>query len=109
MRGMSKVTGDHEEIRRWAEARKGRPAVVSGTGTLRIDFPGYHGEDTLQEISWDEFSRIFDENSLAFVYQDRTASGRISRFGKFVDSDKVDEFLSGRAKRRTGTRRRKAA
>jgi len=76
--GAAKTTTDHDEIRRWVEARGGRPACVIGTGgrgdtgMLRIDFPGYSGEDTLQEIDWDEWLRAFDENDLAFLYQDRT-------------------------------------
>lgn len=36
----SKVTIHHDEIRRWAEARGGKPAVVKGTDILRINFPG---------------------------------------------------------------------
>ena len=52
--GSSKTTTDHEEIRRWVEARGGRPACVRGTGgrgdtgMLRIDFPGYSAGETLQ-------------------------------------------------------------
>jgi hypothetical protein len=40
----AKVTTDHETIRRWAEARGGRPRSVEGTGKkddpglLRFDF-----------------------------------------------------------------------
>lgn len=37
---------------------------------LRIDCGA--PEETLEEISWDEFFQIFDENELAFPYQDRT-------------------------------------
>jgi hypothetical protein len=86
----SEVTTDHETIRRWAEERGGRPATVKGTaeddepGILRIDFPGYTGEDTLEEISWEEFFDKFEEANLAFLYQDRTADGGVSRFHKFV-------------------------
>ena len=46
----SKVTFDHEEIRRWAEERNAKPACVRGTGKagdigmIRLDFPGYSGE-----------------------------------------------------------------
>ena len=62
----AKTTTDQEEIRRWVESRNGRPACVRGTGggvdvgVLRIDFPGYGGEETLQEISWDDFFRAFE-------------------------------------------------
>ncbi|KKK84543.1 hypothetical protein LCGC14_2782280, partial [marine sediment metagenome] len=52
---------------------------------LRIDFEP--PEDNLQEISWREFFKIFDENKLAFLYQDKTADGETSRFCKFVERD----------------------
>jgi hypothetical protein len=88
----SKRTTDHDVIRQWAEARKGHPATVKGTGrgepgVLRIDFPGYRGQQTLREISWDEFFQRFDEKELAFLYQDKTASGKPSRFCKLVSRD----------------------
>lgn len=111
----SKTTTDHEEIRRWAEERNGHPATVKrtakggGAGILRIDFPGYSGEESLKEISWDEFFEKFDDSNLAFIYQDKTASGRISRFGKFVNRDSVTKTKPSRGKQRTQTRGRKAA
>jgi hypothetical protein len=87
----SKRTTDHEKIRRWAEARNGRPARVQGTGEgddaglLRIDFPEDQDEDEgLEEITWEEFFEKFDEKRLAFLYQERTASGERSRFNKLV-------------------------
>lgn len=86
--GQSRTTTDHEEIRNWVEERGGKPATVKGTGNdvgvLRIDFPGYSGEDSLEEISWDEFFEKFEENDLAFLYQDETSSGKQSRFNKLV-------------------------
>ena len=81
-------TVDHDEIRTWAEDRGGRPSLVGSTrgaegeGVLRIDFG--MGEENLEEVSWDEFFRIFDENDLAFVYQDMTPEGEVSYFCKFV-------------------------
>lgn len=86
----SNTTTDHEEIRRWAEERGGKPACVKGTGSksdtgmIRIDFPGYSGGDSLQEIEWDEFFEKFDENGLALVYQEQTAGGQKSNFNKLV-------------------------
>ena len=49
-------------------------------GLLRIDFPGFSGKDSLEEISWDDFFKAFDENDLAFLYQD----DKDSKFNKFV-------------------------
>jgi hypothetical protein len=85
----SKTTTDHEEIRRWVEERDGSPAIVKGTekggsALLRIDYPGFSGEDRLEPIEWDEFFEIFDENDLAFLYQEKTEDGGVSRFSKFV-------------------------
>jgi len=87
-------TRDHDTIRSWVEKRGGVPSVVKGTakkkdggGILRIDFPGYSGEDSLQEISWEEFFQKFDESKLEFLYQEKTADGKESRFNKFVSSN----------------------
>jgi anaerobic selenocysteine-containing dehydrogenase len=92
MAGSSKQTTDHDEIRRWAEERGGKPTAVrdtkgdgEGIGVLRIDFPGYSGEDRLEEISWDEFFDTFEKKKLAFLYQDETAKGEESRFFKLVN------------------------
>lgn len=93
MSGQSKSTTDHDEIRRWAEERGGRPATVAATqssddpGILRIDFPGYTGEDTLKEISWEEWFDKFDEHRLALVYQETTADGERSNFNQIVSRD----------------------
>jgi ferritin-like metal-binding protein YciE len=86
----SNITTDREEIRQWVESRGGHPACVKGTGArgdtglLRIDYPGYSGGDTLEEISWDEFFQKFDEEKLAFLYQNETSDGKQSRFSKLV-------------------------
>src|SRR5947207_12710880 len=91
-RAQSKMTTDHEEIRQWAEARGAHPSVVKNTraknagsiGVLRLDFPGYSGEGSLEPISWDQFFETFDEHQLALVYQDKTAAGKASNFNKLV-------------------------
>jgi hypothetical protein len=84
---------EHEEIRRWAEERGAQPACVKGTGDerdvgmIRLDFPGYSGEESLQPISWDEWFEKFDESDLALLVQDKTASGQKSNFNKLVKRD----------------------
>lgn len=83
------TTTDHDVIRQWAEERGAKPARVTATkpdGILRFDFG--EPEAALEQISWDEFFRIFEENELALLHQDRTDDGRISRFSKFVDRDR---------------------
>ena len=91
MAGESKVTTDHGEIQSWVEQRGGKAARVRGTerksdaGLLRVDYPGYSGEDTLETITWEEFFEAFDEHELAFLYQEKTKDGKLSRFSKFID------------------------
>jgi len=79
------TTTNHDEIRKWVEERKGRPSLIKTSGkggVLRIDFG--EAEEEFEEISWDEFFKIFDESELAFLHQDETSAGKTSRFNKFV-------------------------
>jgi hypothetical protein len=83
----AKATIDHNEIRKWVEARGGRPAHVKRTGgrrgdpgVLRIDFPGFSGEETLEQIDWDQWFEWFDRDNLAFLFQNE----KKSRFSKLV-------------------------
>ncbi len=94
MAGAAKATTNHDEIRRWIESRGGKPACVKSTKgktgcLLRVDFPGYSGEDTLEELDWDTFFSVFDKNGLAFLHQDEK-DGQESRFNKFVSKDSAD-------------------
>lgn len=78
-------TTDHDEIRRWIEDRKGTPSRVRDSGDggiLRIDFGD--PEEALEPIDWEEFFQIFEKSDLAFLHQDKTADGQLSRFSKFV-------------------------
>ena len=87
----AKTTTDHGDIRKWIEARKGRPSVVEGTegkdgeGILRVDFQ--EKDDKLEEISWDGFFKTFEDRKLAFLHQDKTKDGSTSRFFKFVNRE----------------------
>jgi hypothetical protein len=84
---------DHEEIRRWAEERSAKPSCVRNTGgkgdigIIRLDFPGYSGEQSLKEISWDDWFQKFDEQGLALLHQETTADGQKSNFNKLVSRE----------------------
>ncbi len=97
-------TTDHDTIREWAEGRGGEPAAVKRTrggrgkgdpGIIRLDFPGYSGEGSLEHISWNDFFRKFDDNNLVFVYQDRTARGQQSNFNKLISAESVNTDAIG--------------
>ena len=89
MTNKSGTTTDHKVIEKWIEDRGGRPSVVKATedngkggGLLRIDFRD-HG-DKLDDIDWDEFFKVFEDNELAFLHQDETKDGDESRFNRFI-------------------------
>ncbi len=84
----AKQTTDHDTIRHWADARGGTPATVKATagaheaGILRIQFDD--AEEKLEGISWDAFFEKFEQNRLAFLYQDQLENGQKSRFFKLI-------------------------
>jgi competence ComEA-like helix-hairpin-helix protein len=86
-------TTDHETIQRWVEARGGKPAHVKrgssagDPGILRIDYPGFSGGQSLEPLDWDAWFDAFEDNKLAFLYQDE----QDSRFSKLVRRTGADE------------------
>jgi hypothetical protein len=90
MGSQTRTTTDRDEIRKWVEKHGGKPATVKGTesggeaGVLRIDFPGGAGGDRLEQISWDDWFAKFEDSGLAFLYQERKASGEDSTYFKLV-------------------------
>ena len=97
----SRMLTDHREIRRWAEERRARPAAVRSTlnddyiGMIRLDFPGYRGKDSLEEISWDEWFEDFDDRNLALVVHDEAADGELSNFHKLVRRETTEHYSEG--------------
>ena len=101
-RASARPLTEHDEIRRWAEERNAKPAHVTRTGgtddvgMIRLDFPGYSGSESLEEISWDEWFEKFDERNLALLVQDETARGQKSNFNKLVSRDTAADNNGGR-------------
>jgi hypothetical protein len=77
--------------------RGGFPATVKETakdgepGVLRIDYPGFSGEERLECISWEKFFAGFERNKLAFLYQEEVESGAQSRFSKLIDRESTEK------------------
>jgi len=98
----STTTTNHAQIRRWVEERGGHPARVKGTdvnggsGVLVIDYPGYSGTETLEAITWDAFFEGFEENKLAFLYQDEKKTDGQSRFSKLINRDSEEKSRAAR-------------
>ena len=104
------ATTDHDEIRRWAEARGAKPACVRKTGDrndvgiLRLDFPGYSGEQSLEPIEWDLWFEKFDEQGLALLHQETLANGQRSNFNKLVSRETAQASSRARAKQTLSTK-----
>ena len=96
MAGERYMTRDHATIREWVETRGGTPATVASThetddaGLIRLDFRGYSGGDSLEEIPWEEWFRKFDESSLVLLYQETTASGEQSSFHRLITRETAE-------------------
>src|SRR3569832_369929 len=105
-RSKSATLTDHDEIRRWAEERDAKPSCVRGTGDegdigiLRLDFPGYSGADSLEEIEWDDWLEKFDERGLALLVQETTAGGQQSNFNKLISRKGASGSGNGRGSSR---------
>jgi hypothetical protein len=101
---LTKTTTDHDEIKRWAEARGAVPSQVKGTGgsgepgILRFQFPGAPGanDSSLEEISWDEFFEKFDKSGLELLYEEETADGQRSNFNKLIYPESESKSSRGR-------------
>lgn len=94
LNGIGNVTTDHEKIKAWAEKRGGIPKIIDHPGALadeiglRIDFPGsrdnaFIDENIEREVSWEAFFGRFEEEGLAFIYEDRESDDPNSLY-KFV-------------------------
>ena len=93
----SEITTDHDVIRKWVEDRGGHPSVVrateakrptkskTGGGLLRVEFRDPN--DALEDVDWDGFFEVFEENKLAFLHYDKRKDGQISRFSRFLFRD----------------------
>lgn len=97
MAGERYLTREHDTIRQWAEERDATPSVVRQTGgegdagILRLDFPGYSGEGSLEEVSWESWFEKFDREGLALLYQETTSGGERSNFNKLISADTAEE------------------
>jgi hypothetical protein len=96
--GRSLVTRNHDVIRKWAEERGAAPATVPGTehgdriGVLRFIFTGgdQDGSDRLQEVSWEEWFKTFDERNLVMIFQEHLKNGNQSNFFRFDNPERED-------------------
>jgi hypothetical protein len=88
---MLRVTADVIELRRWAEARGGRPCRDPETGRLRVLFDG--DRCAAVHVGWEEFEPAFRAGGCVLVYDDAPGARR-----HFVGApDEAHAFLAGGA------------
>ncbi len=96
--GQTLVTRAPDVIRAWAEARGGQPMTtrIDENGrarTLRFRFPqGEEGgrNSRLQEISWEDWLRTFEERELVMMFQEHRRDGRDSNFFRMDNAHRED-------------------
>lgn len=87
-----RVTADHKEIRKWAEARGGQAAVIKNAvgaatpGEPRFKFAAEE-DRMLGAVAWEDFFREFDRRKLAMLYISHPESEDEDTFFRFVDRD----------------------
>ena len=92
---MKTRTTDHKVIRKWVALKKGTPAIIDhrvANGDkegIRINFPGHFDEALLSrkqlkdDVTWNEFFKIFEEEQLVFIYDDAAISQDPSDWYRF--------------------------
>jgi hypothetical protein len=93
--GQSLATRSPEVIKHRAQERQAVPATVPGTehgdhlGVLRFNFPGYGGRK-LQEVSWDQWLKTFQDRHLVFLFQEHKKNGDMSNFFRLDNPSRED-------------------
>jgi len=100
----SRVTTDHDEIRRWAEERGAKPVAVAraargGEPGVRLKLPKHNGNRSLKQIGWDEWFEKFETAKLALLYQEKTPAGEMSEFNEIITRDTAERVAHAMGRR----------
>jgi hypothetical protein len=84
------ITIEHEQIRDWTCSRGGSPVIDKSDDKTcpTIRFPSEAEGD---DVSWDEWMASFEQGEWAFIYQDRTPEGELSRHWKIIPRFELEE------------------
>jgi hypothetical protein len=90
------ATTDHDFIRDWTAGHSGMPAMYRrigqiGQGDLVINFPGDGSDEPLVDISWADFFQRFEDQNLAFVYQESDTGAENERFYGLIDRKVIED------------------
>lgn len=92
-------TTDHGTIRNWLESNDLAVARTAETdrsrsGGLTVVTEG-RTDDSIKEVTWDEFFETFEDEGLAFVYRTETMGPEKQLYYEFVPRDDVEGATDG--------------
>jgi hypothetical protein len=80
---MTGITIEHAQIMEWTQSRGGAPAVDKSSESV-CPIIHFASERNGNEVSWEEWMAAFDRGKWAFIYEDRTREGELSRHWKII-------------------------
>jgi hypothetical protein len=83
MECMTGITIEHEQIIGWVQSRGGHPVIKRESPQSTSPSISFSDEDT-GTVSWEQWMSVFDRDGWAFIYQDRTPEGELSRMWKII-------------------------
>jgi hypothetical protein len=83
MAGMTGITIEHAQIIHWTQSRGGHPAINRESSESKRPIISF-ANDANGAVSWEEWLAVFDQDEWAFIYQDRTPEGEVSRTWKII-------------------------
>jgi hypothetical protein len=90
-------TTDHEEVRNWAEERNVVPARQGDSDDIVFVEHGAEADESIDELTWDEFSDQFDRQDVLFRYE----TGEEGTRYEFVEGEASSETESAEEPART--------
>lgn len=87
-----KTTVNHEEIREWIERNGGEPMIIHGDAesTGRVLAVSFGASRELTKITWEEFFTIFEQERLAFTYDDTASPDHAGAAYAFLNRETQD-------------------
>ncbi|MFC6906640.1 hypothetical protein ACFQGH_15700 [Halalkalicoccus tibetensis] len=95
----TRMTTDHGTIRNWIESNDLAVARTAETarnrsGGLTVVTEG-RTDDSIKEVSWDEFFETFEDEGLAFVYRTETMGPEEQLYYEFVPREDAEGATDG--------------
>ena len=78
------ITIEPQQIRNWAESRGTKPVLKTEPDDVPAPAIRFPELDIGREVSWDQWLASFEKGLWAFIWQDTTQDGQVSRLCRLV-------------------------